>query len=280
MRFLLACGLLIAVGAPAVAQENAKDRYSLASPTPANLMREMSTDRPDKTESPYTVDAGHVQVEMDFISYTRDGDDDLRVRSINIAPINLKLGLTNSADLQLIFDSYVRQTVEDRTTDQRRTVEGIGDVTVRLKQNLWGNDGGSTAFALMPFVKLPTNSGGIGNDQVEFGVIAPLAIGVSDRVGIGLMTELDLLEEADGTGLAPTLINTATVGVGLTERLGIYTELFTEKSIEKGADWVVTWDTGLTYAISGDVQLDAGVNLGVTDSADDVNLFVGLSRRF
>jgi hypothetical protein len=132
----------------------------------------------------------------------------------------------------------------------------------------------------MPFAKLPTSSNGIGNDAVEFGLIVPLAIGVSDRVGIGLMTEIDMLEEADGSGYAPTFINSATVSFGVTERLGIYTELFTERSTERGARWVVTGDVGLTYGLTDDLQLDGGVNLGLTEAADDLQLFVGISRRF
>lgn len=35
-----------------------KRNYTLFNPTPTAQMREMSTDHPDKTESPYTVDAG------------------------------------------------------------------------------------------------------------------------------------------------------------------------------------------------------------------------------
>ena len=37
-----------------------KSGYTLLTATPANLMRDMSTDRPDQTESPYTVDAGAI----------------------------------------------------------------------------------------------------------------------------------------------------------------------------------------------------------------------------
>jgi hypothetical protein len=40
-----------------------KSGYHLFRPTPRELMRELSTDRPDQTESAYTVDAGHVQLE-------------------------------------------------------------------------------------------------------------------------------------------------------------------------------------------------------------------------
>ena len=43
-----------------------KSGYSLFHPVPRELMRELTPDRPDKTEGPFTVDAGHYQLEMDF----------------------------------------------------------------------------------------------------------------------------------------------------------------------------------------------------------------------
>jgi hypothetical protein len=39
-------------------------------------------------------------------------------------------------------------------------------------------------------------------------------------------------------------------------------------------------DLGLTYGLTKNLQLDGGVNIGLTKSADNVNLFVGVSRRF
>jgi hypothetical protein len=41
-----------------------------------------------------------------------------------------------------------------------------------------------------------------------------------------------------------------------------------------------TVDAGFTYALTEDIQLDAGVNIGVTRAADDWNPFLGLSWRF
>jgi hypothetical protein len=284
MYRLLILALVAFGGSPARAQDGDKSQYSLTNPTPRDELRDMSTDRPDKTESPYTVDAGRFQLEMDFVTFTRDrlreGGADLRFEAVNVAPFNLKVGLTSSTDVQFVFDSYVHQRVTDTGTGASEEIDGVGDLTIRLKHNLWGNDRGRTALAVMPFVKLPTNSNGIGNDAVEAGIIVPLALSISEHVGIGLMTEVDLLEESDGEGYSPTFINSATVSLDLTDSLGLYTELFTEKSMEDGADWVVTWDSGLTYALSDDLQLDGGINVGVTDAADDLNLFIGISRRF
>ena len=80
-------------------------------PTPRDQMREMSTDRPDLTESPFTVDAGHFQLEMDLFTYSYDrhtvAGDHATVNSYSIAPLNLKAGLLNNVDLQLMIESYV-----------------------------------------------------------------------------------------------------------------------------------------------------------------------------
>src|SRR5881296_631365 len=87
-----------------------KDRFHLFNPTPRALMRDMATDRPDKTESPYTVDAGHFQFEMDLLNYAYDRDNgipgDTRIETVSIAPVNLKLGLCNRADFQVLLQTY------------------------------------------------------------------------------------------------------------------------------------------------------------------------------
>ena len=134
-----------------------KSRYNLFRPTPRELMREMSTDRPDQTESAYTVDAGHFQMEMDFVNgvfdHDRSGGGDVRTTVLGVAPVNLKVGLLNNVDVQFLLDSYVQSRVEDRVAGTVNEASGVGDLQTRLKINLWGNDGGKTALAIMPFVK-------------------------------------------------------------------------------------------------------------------------------
>ena len=44
-----------------------KSAYSILNPTPDRLLRDMTTDRPDTTESPFTVDAGRMQVETNVV---------------------------------------------------------------------------------------------------------------------------------------------------------------------------------------------------------------------
>ena len=244
--------------------------------TPAT-MRELSTDRPDQTESPYTVDAGHIQIEMDFVNWTHDRTGGVKTDSISIAPFNFKFGLTKNMDLQLVYDSY---TVErTRFAGQRSSVSGWGDLTARLKINLWGNDGGDTALALMPFVKLPVGSRRVSNGAVEGGLIVPLAISLSKRSGLGLMTEVDIVASDSGGGHHLEWLNSATVSFDLTEKLAAYLEVVAVVS-DDGAPWVGQFDAGLTFGLTDNVQLDCGCNFGLTESAPDYQPFVGLSVRY
>src|SRR4051812_17686283 len=80
-----------------------KSGYTLFNPTPKSLMREMSTDRPDATESPYTVDAGHLQVELSLAEYATDAGTE----EWDVLPTNIKVGVLNNVDVQFVLQPYV-----------------------------------------------------------------------------------------------------------------------------------------------------------------------------
>jgi len=256
-----------------------KTGYNLFHPTPDSLLRELTTDRPDKTESPYTVDAGHYQIELDLLNYTQDCTDQA-VQTFAIAPSNLKVGLFNNVDLQFIVETYTIQRTSGHDPQAHETVSGFGDVLIRCKTNFWGNDGGTTAGGMMPFLKLPTGATELGNGAVEGGIIFPLAITLPQEWSMGLMTEIDHLRNSDSSNYHQEFINSITFGHGIIGQLAGYLEFFSSISSERDVEWIGTVDFGLTYNLRSNVQLDAGVNIGVTRAADDLNLFVGLSVRF
>ena len=260
-----------------------KSGFTLIAPTPPELMRELSTDRPDQTESPYTVDAGHFQVELDFFNYTHDrdtsGGNDLRIQDLRVGPFNLKVGLLNQVDLQFVVDPYVRSKVEDRLVGTARKTSGFGDLTTRLKINLWGNDGGTTAFGLMPFIKWPLSASEVRNGETEGGLIVPFAIALPGGWGLGAMTEVDFVSDGAG-GHDTEFLNSITFSHDVTEKLGGYVEFVGVTGDSRGFKWQGQFDLGFTYAVAADTQLDLGCNFGVTESAPDYQPFVGLSRRF
>lgn len=266
-RFLMLVALLALATVPASAQ------YSVARPTPRDKMRDMTTDRPDRTESPITVDAGHVQIEMDAFTYTRDRASGSTVaESWAIAPINLKLGLTSAIDLQFVAEPFTGTRVEVNGAGATET--GTGEFSLRAKFNLWGNDGGKTAFGLMPFVtSAPTGDG----RKVQGGLILPLAIDLAEGWGLGTMLETDVVANDGRSGHSVVVISSVTLGRDLSDRVGLYGEFYNEAS---RGPWVGTVDMGLTWALTPNVQLDGGANIGISRAADGINPFVGLSIRF
>jgi outer membrane putative beta-barrel porin/alpha-amylase len=271
------CAACIAAGA------DEKSRFHLLDPTPPPLMRPMSTDRPDKTESPYTVDAGHVQVEMDIVSYFYDRRNPehqaRRVQGASFFATNWKVGLLNNLDVQLVSEPFVWLRQEDLNAGLDDDDVGSGDATLRAKLNLWGNDGGKTALAVMPFITFDTSDEELGTTGTEFGLIIPLAIELPHEFGLGLMSEFDFVRD-DSNDLNFVWVNTATLGRDIVKNLGGYIELFTAVDPDRTSAWEATLDFGLTYAISPDIQLDGGINIGLTREADDWSPFVGISIRY
>ena len=246
-------------------------------------MREMSTDRPDQTESAYTVDAGHFQVEMDFAKGTFDTDrangGKVRSRTMNFGSVNLKAGLLNNVDIQFVLDPYVDSRTEDRVSGAVKKASGFGDVETRLKINLWGNDGGRTALAIMPYVKWPLPESGLRNGKTEGGVIIPLAIELPAGWSTTVMTEFDFVRNDEG-GYDTEFVNSITFAHDIVGNLGGYLEFFSVTGSAPGFDWIGQVDVGFTYAVSANAVLDFGCNFGVTEAAPDFNPFVGFSIRF
>lgn len=263
-----------------------KSGYHLFKPTPRDQMRELSTDRPDKTESPYTVDAGHFQIEWDLFNFERERNtpehDGTRSDTYTFASTNFKMGLTNKIDIQFVFDPYVVQKGRARDEDGvvfHETQQGFGDLTVRTKFNVFGNDGGKLALAVMPFITAPTSQEDLGTDDVEFGIIVPLGIELPCGWGMGVMTEVDAVRDDEDDGYDADFVNTVTFSHDIIGNLGGYLE-FASVVHSSGAPWEGTVDAGLTYGFTDDIQLDMGANVGVTRAAPDIQPFLGLTVRW
>jgi hypothetical protein len=116
-----------------------KSQYNLFHPTPAALMRDLSADRPDKTDCPQTVDAGHFQIEMDFANLTYDQPNSERgnvtATAFQVAPVSLKAGLLNDADLELVFTPYEWEKTDNHATGMAARASGFDGLSVRAKIN-------------------------------------------------------------------------------------------------------------------------------------------------
>jgi hypothetical protein len=274
----LCAGVSAAVAQETNAPAPDKSGYNLFNPVPDGLMRDLSPDRPDQTECPYTVDAGHYQWEMDFANFTYDKSGGTTTKAWDVGDFNLKAGLLNNVDLQFMYDNYLN--VRTRNPSGHATTQsGFGDLTTRLKVNLWGDDHGQTAFALLPYVKIPTATGGLGNGAVEGGMILPFAVSLPHDFDLSMETAASVMKN-EGVGYHEEFIASASLDHPIAGKLSGYLEFFSNFTTESHAGWVGTVDTGLEYMLTKNIQLDANCFFGVTPAAPDINPFAGITIRF
>ncbi len=256
--------------------------YSLLDPVPRQAMRPLSTDRPDQTESPYSVDAGHVQFEFEVAKATFgtvSADGDRSGRELVVGGVNAKVGLTPRSDLQWIYDGQVVSWRRSDATGRLEQRSGAGDLQTRLKVNLWGNDGGVTALALMPYVKLPLSASHVRNGHAEGGLIVPLAVELAPGWSLGGQTQVDWVHY-DPAGHGLEWGNTVTLGRDITERWAGFIELAARIAPESGLPWQGQFDLGFTWEAREGLQLDFGCFFGITRSAPDYMPFLGLTWRY
>lgn len=268
----------------------ADETHTLFNPTPAAAMRPMSTERPSKTDSPYSLDAGHVQIETNLMGYMRNDDcrqdTCIRTRQYEIGGFNnVRIGLLDDMDLQIVNDLYLNK--EDTLTDvsppikTRQNNRGFGDTQVRLKYNLFGNHPTDKySLALLPYIKLATHSANLGNQKIEWGIGVPFNINLNSNWSLGGMTVLNAINDEQHRGYDFAYANALVLGKSLSTQLRTYIELYSYKARQPGERFKNTMDVGLIYTVNSNCSVDANIQKGISDAADDIKLFVGVAYRY
>ena len=174
-KALLLASAALLCAAPALADDAPppdKSNYTLFNPVPDDEMRSFSTDRPTKSDTPYTVDAGHYQYETDILNWSYNRNSTTTSNLLVADPV-LKAGLTNSTDLEIALAPFNFNQSHVRGTTTKNTAAGFGDFYARVKYNVLGNDGGDYAVAVVPYVKAPTAAHNVGNGHWEGGGYVP-----------------------------------------------------------------------------------------------------------
>src|SRR5204863_6021640 len=125
---------------------------------------------------------------------------------------------------------------------------GFGDLSARVKLNLWGNDGGKTALSVSGNATFPTANARIGSGRyaagpsVEFAAKLPGEFEL--RINSGASISEDVRDEIQSTFGNLISLSHAIV-VPLEEYCAFNTAVFT-----RGGDWVGEIRVGLNYRLS------------------------------
>ena len=232
------------------------------------------TDRPGKANGVCTVPSGKVQVEASPIDWTRFELGGVDSETLSLGSTVIKYGLGERTDLQIGWAPFVR------VRSGGQSLSGVGDVVVRLKQRLTGGDT-PVQVALIPFVKLPTARQGIGNRKLEGGLAAVVSFGIGGGITAALGPEVDVLADGDGEGRHAAIVNVLNLSGTIAPRLTLAGEVWSNFNFDPaGTVKQASADAALAYAVNERLQLDGGVNVGLTKETADLELYTGVSLRF
>lgn len=259
-----------------------KSQYTLFDPTPSDCMREFDPDRPDITDSPFTIDAGHIEFESGLFSYdlSRPDREGIVTEEFDFGATDIRLGITNYAEIGLFVQplNVVHTMFLSSALDTWHS--GPGSLDLHAKFNLFGNDNfektGAIALGLLPSLEIPTEGG----EHVQGSMAVPFAIKLSEKAELELMTEYDFIHNEEGSGYHVEFLNSGSLSYDWTTALSTYFEVATLFGTQNPLGGTVILGTGVLYKFGHDWQFDIGTNFGVTQASDRVNPFVGLSKRF
>jgi hypothetical protein len=275
-------GAAYADDAPAAAPPD-KSGFSLFDPTPDADLRAFCTDRPTKSTGPCTVDAGHFQYESDVFNLTYDTSGGADTTTLLYTNPTLKLGLTNTIDAEVNIAPWETITSKDRATHRTVRASGVGDLYIRVKANLLGDDGGDVSFALVPYVKVPTAPNGVGNGAVEGGLIAPIQVNLPANWSLTIDPEGDILKNAIGDGDHFNTSGLLSFSRPLSKTVTLSLEVWSDVNFDPGGTVTqASFDLGAAWipASHPNFQLDGGVNLGLNNQTPAAQAYVGVSQRF
>ena len=152
---------------------------------------------------------------------------------------------------------------------------------MRSKINLWGNDGGDTAAAIIPYVKAPSAPIGIGNGAVEGGLIGPVAFSLPNSFTLLLVPEIDVLKDSLTSDYHGNYVFDVNLSREVVKNVTAYVELWSDYNADPTATaTLMSFDVALSWVFLPNTQIDVGANFGLTSATPAVQVYAGLSQRF
>ncbi|HEX8642989.1 MAG TPA: transporter [Allosphingosinicella sp.] len=247
----------------------------------AQELRDYCPDRPGLGTPPCTIDAGHFDVELGIADWTLDRTSDSRSETWAVGDMLLRFGLTDSLEAQIGWTAFGHVSSRDLATGSVSRASGVGDVSFALRQNLRNPDGSGFSLAVMPFATLPAGNEVLGAGDWTAGLVVPLSYELSGNVQLGFTAQIEAAADDDGAGRHLAYGGVAGLSFSLSDQLGATFEIAATRD-EDPSGHATEWLAGLSagWMAVDDLQLDLGANIGLSEAAPDVQLYLGIARRF
>ena len=226
---------------------------------------DLVTDRPDQTESATVVPRGLVQVETGYL-FARDAGVDV----FEVPGTLFRIGLGARTELRVGHAGVIGS--------QGR--HGAGDSEVGAKVNLIETaDGWTPELAILGGLSLPTGGEAFSSDGADPSFLVAFAHELSPRLSLGYNVGAAWESSPDQPAREASLVYSLALGMGVTDRLGAFLEVFGDRRMTDGSAAGVSIDGGLTFLLSDAMQIDLFVGRSLHGPTADAFVGTGLSFR-
>ncbi|HYJ51910.1 MAG TPA: transporter [Allosphingosinicella sp.] len=241
--------------------------------------REFCPDRPGLGTPACTLDRGHAALELGLLDWTHDSGGADETDEFATGDLLLRYGLTDSLEVQLGWTAYTHSRA--RSGNLVETADGVGDLLVALRQNLHNPDGSGFSIALMPYATLPIGSDGIGAGDWGGGLIVPMSQELAGGFSLQFTAEADAAVDADGDGRHFAYSGVIGLGIPISDAIGATAELSAGRDEDpSGHATEVLAGLSAGWMPNDDFQFDVGANIGLNHNAADLELYLGIAKRF
>lgn len=252
-----------------------------ATPASAQELRDFCADRPGLGTPACTLDPGHVMVESALADWTLQRDRTQRTDTVTLADTLVRIGLDSQTEAQVGWAAYGHQRTRDKMTGAVDTDAGVGDVSLALRRNLLSPDGSGTALAAMVIATLPTGGKAIGAGDWGASFLLPFNTDLTEKVSLEITPEIDAAVDQDRRGRHLAYGSVIGLELPVTKSLSATPEIALFRDDDPSghttraqAALSIAWQRG------DNLQFDAGGAVGLNRTTDDLELFVGIARRF
>lgn len=223
----------------------------------------IQTDRPDQTETPFTVPKNHFQSENGFNYEKVDGNE----KTLLYPSMLFKFGLTETLEFGLISELTTVRSGGSSTT-------GLTPLTLRFKKLLFEEKGILPTASFIGYLGLPNTS----SAAFKTTYFAPaFRFTMQHTLSEKLTLSYNLGAEWDGETAEPVFIYTLATGMSITEKVGCYVELYGFLPQRSKADHRA--DGGFTYLLKHNIQLDLSGGVGISNNSPEYFGSLGFSFR-
>jgi len=242
------------------------------------------TDRPDMTESATIVPVGSIQLETGLL-YTSDKTStilgDITSTSFSIPNNLFRIGIIKPLELRVIFGEYgmSKGKLGAVSVDGPK---GLSPLAVGTKVKFWDEKGWIPETAIIAHVTLPLGGKDVKPLQPIYDYRFSLAHTFSDKLSLGYNIGGEYDPAAVYDPVTDTYsgeyagIYTIALGVGITDKFGVFGEFFGDYMDAKNHEF----DAGLTYMLAELIQFDLSGGFGLTEEANDFFISSGITFRW